>query len=133
MDISKKLIQGCLLYDFKMGYQPCIVPMQTWDRRQCFARFGYSVGDLPLDKAQKDGACSTSIFNRGLTSDEMWVLYDTPKRSKHWLPRDPVPPFGKPLILQKIMLMLCTRKAQTSLWTDEKFERNRHVKGTSTD
>ncbi|GFY52844.1 rRNA biogenesis protein RRP5 [Trichonephila inaurata madagascariensis] len=32
---------------------------------------------------------SASIFNRVLTSDEKWVLYDTPKGSKHWLsPQD---------------------------------------------
>ncbi|GFU16050.1 histone-lysine N-methyltransferase SETMAR [Trichonephila clavipes] len=36
--------------------------------------------------------CSVSIFNWVLTSDEKWVLYDTPKRSKHWLsPQDTVP------------------------------------------
>ncbi|GFY79041.1 mariner Mos1 transposase [Trichonephila inaurata madagascariensis] len=29
--------------------------------------------------------CNASIFNQVLTSDEKWVLYDTPKRSKHWL------------------------------------------------
>ncbi|GFY58768.1 histone-lysine N-methyltransferase SETMAR [Trichonephila inaurata madagascariensis] len=50
---------------------------------------------LEVHKQQRMAAClsllsrhrSASIFNRVLTSDEKWVLYDTPKRSKHWLSR----------------------------------------------
>ncbi|GFS39886.1 histone-lysine N-methyltransferase SETMAR [Trichonephila inaurata madagascariensis] len=50
--------------------------------------------------------CSASIFNRVLTSDEKWVLYDTPKRSKHWLsPQDTVPHSARlPMHPRKIML-----------------------------
>src|SRR5215813_6280414 len=46
------------------------------------------------------------IFNRVLTSDEKWVLYDTPKRSKHWLPpQDTVPDSSRPpMHPHKIML-----------------------------
>ncbi|GFY68431.1 histone-lysine N-methyltransferase SETMAR [Trichonephila inaurata madagascariensis] len=48
---------------------------------------------LEVHKQQRVGAClsllsrhrSASIFNRVLTSDEKWILYDTPERSKHWL------------------------------------------------
>ncbi|GFY71818.1 histone-lysine N-methyltransferase SETMAR [Trichonephila inaurata madagascariensis] len=40
---------------------------------------------------------SASILNRVLTSDEKWVLYDTPKHSKHWLsPQDTVPHSARP-------------------------------------
>ena len=41
-----------------------------------------------------------------LTSDEKWVLYETPKRSRHWLsPRDAVPHTGRPpMHPRKIML-----------------------------
>ncbi|GFX99665.1 histone-lysine N-methyltransferase SETMAR [Trichonephila clavipes] len=46
---------------------------------------------LEVHKQQRVAAClsllsrhhSASIFNRVLTSDKKWVLYDTPKRSKH--------------------------------------------------
>src|SRR5215813_7550181 len=49
---------------------------------------------------------TASIFNRVLTSDEKWVLYDTPKRSKHWLSRqDTVPHSSRPpMHPRKIML-----------------------------
>ncbi|PRD32311.1 UNVERIFIED_CONTAM: Histone-lysine N-methyltransferase SETMAR [Trichonephila clavipes] len=48
---------------------------------------------LEVHKQQRVAVCllllsrhrSASIFNRELTSDEKWVLYDTPKCSKHWL------------------------------------------------
>ncbi|GFY51017.1 histone-lysine N-methyltransferase SETMAR [Trichonephila inaurata madagascariensis] len=49
---------------------------------------------------------SASIFNRVLTSDEKWVLYDTPKRSKYWLsPQDTVPHSAiQPMHPSRIML-----------------------------
>ncbi|GFW93208.1 histone-lysine N-methyltransferase SETMAR [Trichonephila clavipes] len=47
-----------------------------------------------------------SISNRVLTSNEKWVLYDTPKRSKHWLsPQDTIPLSARPpMHPRKIML-----------------------------
>ncbi|GFY74233.1 histone-lysine N-methyltransferase SETMAR [Trichonephila inaurata madagascariensis] len=57
-----------------------------------------------VHKQQRVAAClsllcchrSPSIFNRVLTS-EKWVLFDTPKRSKHWLsPQDTVPHSTRP-------------------------------------
>ncbi|GFY13368.1 histone-lysine N-methyltransferase SETMAR [Trichonephila clavipes] len=51
--------------------------------------------------------CRASIFNRVLTSDEKWVLYDTPKRSKHWLsPQDTVQHNPRPP-MQPRKIMLC--------------------------
>ncbi|GFY53962.1 histone-lysine N-methyltransferase SETMAR [Trichonephila inaurata madagascariensis] len=49
---------------------------------------------LEVHKQQRVAAClsllschhSASIFNRVLTSDKKWVLYETPRRSRHWLP-----------------------------------------------
>ncbi|XP_076052678.1 histone-lysine N-methyltransferase SETMAR-like [Oratosquilla oratoria] len=46
---------------------------------------------LEVHKRQRVGACisllsrhrTASLFNRVLTSDEKWVLYETPKRSRH--------------------------------------------------
>ncbi|GFX50516.1 histone-lysine N-methyltransferase SETMAR [Trichonephila clavipes] len=50
---------------------------------------------------------SASILNRALTSDEKWVLYDTPKRSKHWLsPQHTVPQSSRPLMHPR-KIMLC--------------------------
>ncbi|GFY50320.1 histone-lysine N-methyltransferase SETMAR [Trichonephila inaurata madagascariensis] len=48
---------------------------------------------LEVHKQQRVAAClsffsrhhSASIFNRVLTSDEKWNLYNTPKRPKYWL------------------------------------------------
>ncbi|GFY17130.1 histone-lysine N-methyltransferase SETMAR [Trichonephila clavipes] len=66
---------------------------------------------LEVHKQQQVAAClsllshhrSGSIFNQVLTSDEKWVLYDTPKRSKHRL--SPVPHSARPpLHPRKIML-----------------------------
>ncbi|GFU73232.1 histone-lysine N-methyltransferase SETMAR [Trichonephila clavipes] len=60
---------------------------------------------LEVHKQQRVAACfsllsrhhSASIFDRVLTIDEKWVLYDTPKRSKHWLlPQDTVPHSARP-------------------------------------
>ncbi|GFW16292.1 histone-lysine N-methyltransferase SETMAR [Trichonephila clavipes] len=69
---------------------------------------------LEVHKLQREAACllllsrhfSASIFNRVLTSDEKWVLYDTPKRSKHRLsPQDTVPHSARPpMYPRKIML-----------------------------
>lgn len=69
---------------------------------------------LEVHKQQRVAACmslltrhrTASIFNRVLTSDEKWVLYDTPKRSKHWLsPQDTVPHTTRPpMHPRKIML-----------------------------
>ncbi|KAF2344325.1 Transposase type 1 [Trinorchestia longiramus] len=65
-------------------------------------------------KRQRVAACVSllschrtgSLFNRVLTSDEKWVLYETPKRSKHWLsPQDVVPHTARlPMHPRKIML-----------------------------
>ena len=51
---------------------------------------------------------TASIINRVLTSDEKWVLYDTPKRSKHWLSsQDTVPHTARPpMHPRKIMLCI---------------------------
>ncbi|GFW11282.1 histone-lysine N-methyltransferase SETMAR [Trichonephila clavipes] len=50
---------------------------------------------------------SASIFNLVLTSDEKWVLYDTPKRSKHWLsPQDTDPHSARPPVHPR-KIMLC--------------------------
>src|SRR5215813_8472857 len=67
-----------------------------------------------VHKTQRVAACmsllshhrTASIFNRVLTSDEKWVLYDTPKHSKHWLsPQDTVPHSSRlPMHPRKIML-----------------------------
>ncbi|GFY74977.1 histone-lysine N-methyltransferase SETMAR [Trichonephila inaurata madagascariensis] len=47
---------------------------------------------LPAKWLDLSAPLSASIFNRVLTSDEKWVLYDTLKRSKYWLsPQDTVP------------------------------------------
>jgi [histone H3]-lysine36 N-dimethyltransferase SETMAR len=60
---------------------------------------------LEVHKAQRVAACisllsrhrTASIFHRVMTSDEKWVLYDNPKRSKHWLaPQDRVPHSARP-------------------------------------
>ncbi|GFY50598.1 histone-lysine N-methyltransferase SETMAR [Trichonephila inaurata madagascariensis] len=60
---------------------------------------------LEVHKQQRVAAClsllsrqlSASIFNRVLTNDEKWVLYDTPKRFKYWLsPQDTVPHSSRP-------------------------------------
>ncbi|GFY53729.1 histone-lysine N-methyltransferase SETMAR [Trichonephila inaurata madagascariensis] len=69
---------------------------------------------LEVHKQQRVAAClsllsrhhSASIFNRVLTSDEKWVLYDTLERSKHWLsPQDTVPHSARPpMHPRKIML-----------------------------
>ncbi|GFU42684.1 histone-lysine N-methyltransferase SETMAR [Trichonephila clavipes] len=69
---------------------------------------------LEVHKQQRVTACllllsrhrSSSIFNRVLTSDEKWVLYDTPKRFKQWLsPQDTVPHSSiPPMHTRKIML-----------------------------
>ncbi|GFX58976.1 histone-lysine N-methyltransferase SETMAR [Trichonephila clavipes] len=69
---------------------------------------------LEVHKQQRVAAClsllshhlSASIFNRVLTSDEKWVLYDKPKRSKHCLsPQDTVPHSERPpMHPRKIML-----------------------------
>ncbi|GFW64699.1 histone-lysine N-methyltransferase SETMAR [Trichonephila clavipes] len=54
---------------------------------------------------------SASIFNRVLTSEEKWVLYDTPKLSKHWLsPQDTIPHSARPPMHPR-KIMLCV------LWT----------------
>ena len=49
---------------------------------------------------------TASLFNRVLTSDEKWVLYETPKHSRHWLsPQDAVPHTARPpMHPRKIML-----------------------------
>ncbi|GFW66041.1 histone-lysine N-methyltransferase SETMAR [Trichonephila clavipes] len=69
---------------------------------------------LEVHKQQREAACllllsrhrSASIFNRVLTSDEKWVLYDTPKRSKYWLSlQDSLPHSARPpMHPRKIML-----------------------------
>ena len=71
---------------------------------------------LDVHKKQRVAACmsllsrhrTASIFNRVLTSDEKWVLYDTPKRSKHWLSsQDTVPHTARPpMHPRKIMLCI---------------------------
>ena len=71
---------------------------------------------LDVHNKQRVAACmpllsrhrTASIFNRLLTSDEKWVLYDTPKRSKHWLSsQDTVPHTARPpLHPRKIMLCI---------------------------
>ncbi|GFX00177.1 histone-lysine N-methyltransferase SETMAR [Trichonephila clavipes] len=67
---------------------------------------------LEVHKQQLVAAClsllsrhqSASIFNRVLTSDEKWVLHDTPKRSKHWLStQDTIPHSARsPMHLRKM-------------------------------
>ncbi|XP_076063419.1 histone-lysine N-methyltransferase SETMAR-like [Oratosquilla oratoria] len=69
---------------------------------------------LEVHKRQRVAACilllfrhrTASLFNRVLTSDEKWVLYETPKRSRHWLsPQDAVPHTTRPpMYPRKIML-----------------------------
>ncbi|GFU87001.1 histone-lysine N-methyltransferase SETMAR [Trichonephila clavipes] len=69
---------------------------------------------LEVHKQQREAACLlllsrhfiASIFNRVLTSDEKSVLYDTPKRSKHWLsPQNTVLHSARPpMHPRKIML-----------------------------
>ncbi|GFW38196.1 histone-lysine N-methyltransferase SETMAR [Trichonephila clavipes] len=70
---------------------------------------------LEVHKQQRVAACLSllfshrraSIFNRVLTSDEKWVLFDTPKRSKHWLsPQDIVLHCSRPLMHPR-KIMLC--------------------------
>ncbi|GFX25890.1 histone-lysine N-methyltransferase SETMAR [Trichonephila clavipes] len=70
---------------------------------------------LEVHKHQRVAAClsllsrhrSASIFNRVLTSDEKWVLYHTPKRSKYWLsPQDTVPHRERPSMHPR-KIMLC--------------------------
>ncbi|GFS62128.1 histone-lysine N-methyltransferase SETMAR [Trichonephila clavipes] len=75
---------------------------------------------LDVHKQQRVAAClsllsrhrSASIFNRILTSDEKWVLYDTPKGSKYWLPpQDTVAHSAKPpMHPRKIMLWWTCRQ-----------------------
>ena len=65
-------------------------------------------------KRQRVAACvsllskhhTASLFNWVLTSDEKWVLYKTPKHSRHWLsPQDAVPHTARlPMHPRKIML-----------------------------
>ncbi|GFU97052.1 histone-lysine N-methyltransferase SETMAR [Trichonephila clavipes] len=51
--------------------------------------------------------CSTFVFNQVLTSDKKWVLYDSPKHSKHWLsPQDTVPHSARPP-MHPPKIMLC--------------------------
>ncbi|GFY52607.1 histone-lysine N-methyltransferase SETMAR [Trichonephila inaurata madagascariensis] len=69
---------------------------------------------LEAHKQQRVATClsllsrqhSTSIFNRVPTIDEKLVLYDTPKRSKHWLsPQGTVPHSARlPRLPRKIIL-----------------------------
>ena len=69
---------------------------------------------LEVHKRQQVAACvsllsrhrTASLFNRVLTSDEKWVLYETPKHSRHWLsPQDAVPHTARPpMHPRKIML-----------------------------
>lgn len=58
------------------------------------------------------------IFDRVLTSDEKWALYDTPKNAKHWLsPQNPVPYTTRiPLQLSKIMLCIWLIRRQVMLF-----------------
>ncbi|GFT87728.1 hypothetical protein NPIL_453841 [Nephila pilipes] len=54
---------------------------------------------------------TASIFNRLLTSDKMWVLYDTPKRFKYRLSsKDTVPHCDRPSVPPR-KIILCV------LWT----------------
>ncbi|XP_076053689.1 histone-lysine N-methyltransferase SETMAR-like [Oratosquilla oratoria] len=69
---------------------------------------------LEVHKRQRVTACislfsrhrTASLFNRVLTSDEKWVLYETPKRSRHWLsPQGAAPHTARPpMHSRKIML-----------------------------
>ncbi|XP_035209264.1 histone-lysine N-methyltransferase SETMAR-like [Stegodyphus dumicola] len=72
------------------------------------------------NKQQRVAAClslltrhhNASIFDRVLTSDEKWVQYDTPRRSRHWLsPRGSVPHTARLLHPRKIILCIwCTSR-----------------------
>ncbi|GFV30319.1 histone-lysine N-methyltransferase SETMAR [Trichonephila clavipes] len=200
MDVSEELVQGCLLYDFKVG-----LSASASSRRICQA-FGYSPvnertarnwfqkfssGDLSLcakartvrpqvldnealqvaieeDSSQACGElarkfntssemvrlhqyrlgktcrlskwvphtllevhqqqrvpaclsllsrhCRASIFNRVLTSDEKWVLYNTPKRFKHWLsPQNTAPHSARPpMHPRKIMFCVWLQVARVA-------------------
>ena len=67
-----------------------------------------------VHKRQQVAACvsllsrhrTASLFNRVLTSDEKWVLYETPKHFRHWLsPQYAVPHTARPpMHPHKIML-----------------------------
>ncbi|GFX10751.1 histone-lysine N-methyltransferase SETMAR [Trichonephila clavipes] len=80
---------------------------------------------LEVHKQQREATClsllsrhrSESIFIRVLTSDEKWILYDTPKHSKHWLsPQDIVPHSTKPpMHPHKIILCVCWTSSSGSL------------------
>ncbi|PRD31185.1 UNVERIFIED_CONTAM: Histone-lysine N-methyltransferase SETMAR [Trichonephila clavipes] len=191
MDVSKEIVRGCLLYDFKVGLSAAALSHRICQAfgdstvnertvRHWFQKF--RSGDLSLcDKArtgrpqalddealmaaieedssqtygelakqlntsnemvrlqlyhlgktyrlskwvpytlfevhkqQRLAAClsllsrhhSTSIFNQVLISDRKWVLYDTPKRSKHWLsPQETVPHSVRPL-MHPLNIILC--------------------------
>ena len=56
----------------------------------------------------------TPRFDRELTSNGKWVLYDTLKRARHWLSQqDPVPHTRRPpLTPRKIILCICCTRRQ---------------------
>ncbi|GFS59105.1 histone-lysine N-methyltransferase SETMAR [Trichonephila inaurata madagascariensis] len=100
MDVPKELVRGCLLYDFKVGLSAAALSLricQVFGDSAVNERKTYRLSKwvphmlLEVRKQQRVAAClsllsrhhSASIFNRMLTSDKKWVLYDTPKRSKH--------------------------------------------------
>ncbi|XP_035210476.1 histone-lysine N-methyltransferase SETMAR-like [Stegodyphus dumicola] len=67
------------------------------------------------NKQQRGATClslltrhrNATIFDRVLTSDERWVQYDTPRRSKHcFSPRDSVPHTARPSLHSR-KFMLC--------------------------